>query len=183
MKKSIIFALITMTLVFSSYVGGFYVGRNYSLGDTQILGLLPESTQPVTTASAIASDGTNAPVTTVIPSTAVSTLPTIPSSTATLPTEPTEPTVPPVTAPTMPPTVAPTVPPTTESTATKLININTATLEQLDTLPGIGPKLAQAIIDYRTEYGPFETPEDLLYVPGIGEKKLAAIIDLITTGG
>ncbi|MBR4972085.1 MAG: ComEA family DNA-binding protein [Oscillospiraceae bacterium] len=64
-----------------------------------------------------------------------------------------------------------------------LININTATLEQLDLLPGIGPVTAQAIIDYRTEFGPFETPEDLLHVKGIGEKKLAAILDFITTGG
>lgn len=64
-----------------------------------------------------------------------------------------------------------------------MININTATLEQLDLLPGIGPVTAQAIIDYRTEFGPFETPEDLLNVKGIGEKKLAAILEFITTGG
>ena len=73
--------------------------------------------------------------------------------------------------------------PTPASTAALLVNINTATAEQLDLLPGIGPVIVQAIIDYRTEYGPFTAPEDLLNVSGIGEKKLAAILEFITTGG
>ncbi len=55
------------------------------------------------------------------------------------------------------------------------VNINMANLEELDTLPGIGPKTAQAIIDYRETYGEFSSPEDLLNVRGIGPKKLAAI--------
>ena len=78
---------------------------------------------------------------------------------------------------------APTSDPSPTTSAALMININTATLEQLDLLPGIGPVTAQAIIDYRTEFGPFETPEDLLNVKGIGEKKLAAILEFITTGG
>lgn len=69
------------------------------------------------------------------------------------------------------------------ATSNGLININTATLEQLDTLPGIGPKLAQAIIDYRNEYGPFTCPEDLVNVSGIGEKTLEKLLDFITVGG
>lgn len=54
-----------------------------------------------------------------------------------------------------------------------LVNVNTATLEQLDTLTGIGPVLAQAILDDRAANGPYETEEDLLRVKGIGEAKVA----------
>ena len=53
-----------------------------------------------------------------------------------------------------------------------LVNINTADAEELETLTGIGPSLAQAIIDYRTEHGAFRSVEDLLLVKGIGEAKL-----------
>ena len=53
-----------------------------------------------------------------------------------------------------------------------LVNINTADAEELETLTGIGPSLAQAILDYRAEHGAFETAEDLLNVKGIGEAKL-----------
>ena len=63
------------------------------------------------------------------------------------------------------------------------ININTADLEELTALPGIGQVLGQRILDYRTENGSFETPEALLNVEGIGEGKLEDILDLIETGG
>ena len=53
-----------------------------------------------------------------------------------------------------------------------LVNINTADAEELETLTGIGPSLAQAIIDYRAEHGAFRSAEDLLLVKGIGEAKL-----------
>ena len=63
------------------------------------------------------------------------------------------------------------------------ININTATVEQLQTLPGIGPVLAQRIVDYRTENGNFSTVGALSNVDGIGETRLETIWDFVTTGG
>lgn len=53
-----------------------------------------------------------------------------------------------------------------------LVNVNTADAEELETLTGIGPALAQAIVDYRAEHGDFTAAEDLLNVKGIGEAKL-----------
>jgi len=61
-----------------------------------------------------------------------------------------------------------------------LININTATAAELDTLDGIGPTLAQRIIDYRTANGPFTAVEDINNVSGIGDKKYEAIKNSIT---
>ena len=70
--------------------------------------------------------------------------------------------------------------PQTTETNTELININTATLEELDSLPGIGPTIAQRIIDYRTANGPFLVPEDILNVSGIGPSTYDQIKDLIS---
>ena len=66
-----------------------------------------------------------------------------------------------------------------EPTREKPLNLNTATQAQLELLPGIGPALAQAILDYRAEFGPFTAPEQLMEVPGIGEKRFAAVEQLI----
>ena len=62
----------------------------------------------------------------------------------------------------------------------ELININTASLEELDSLPGIGPSIAQRIIDYRDQNGPFAAIEDILNVSGIGPSTFDQIKDLIT---
>ena len=75
------------------------------------------------------------------------------------------------------------VPSETAPTGPVIVNINTATAAELDTLPGIGPVLAGRIIDYREENGGFRAPEELTRVKGIGEATLKEIYDLITVGG
>ena len=64
--------------------------------------------------------------------------------------------------------------------AVTLVNVNTATAEELETLTGIGPVLAQSILDYRAEHGDFQTAEELLNVKGIGEAKLEGFRTQIT---
>ena len=59
------------------------------------------------------------------------------------------------------------------------ININTASTEELTTLPGIGPATAESIVKYREQNGPFESIEQLTIVKGIGTEKFIAIVDLI----
>ncbi|MCX7784761.1 MAG: helix-hairpin-helix domain-containing protein [candidate division WOR-3 bacterium] len=59
------------------------------------------------------------------------------------------------------------------------ININTASKEELISLPGIGPKIAQSIIDYRIKNGPFRSIKEIMNVKGIGPKRYEAIKDLI----
>ena len=56
------------------------------------------------------------------------------------------------------------------ATAAAPVNLNTATAEQLATIPGVGPKMAERIIDYRQKNGGFKKIEDLMNVKGIGEK-------------
>lgn len=60
-----------------------------------------------------------------------------------------------------------------------LMSINQATATDLESLPGVGPVLAERIVTFRDENGRFETVEDLLEVPGIGEAKLASLRDLV----
>jgi competence protein ComEA len=60
------------------------------------------------------------------------------------------------------------------------LNLNTATLEQLDTLSGIGPTTAQKILDFREEKGGFGSVEELGEIPGIGEKRLASLREEVT---
>lgn len=76
---------------------------------------------------------------------------------------------------------APTAAPTSGLTALPtLVDVNVATIEQLDTLPGIGPVTAQAILDWRAANGTFTSVDELLEVDGIGDATLADIRDLVT---
>ena len=60
------------------------------------------------------------------------------------------------------------------------VNINTATADQLDSLPGVGAKLAARIVDYRQKNGGFKKVEDLMNVQGIGEKNFLKLKPLVT---
>ncbi|ABW11538.1 helix-hairpin-helix motif [Parafrankia sp. EAN1pec] len=60
------------------------------------------------------------------------------------------------------------------------LNLNTATVEQLDALPGVGPVLAQRIIDWRAANGPFTSPDQLGEVSGVGDRRLADLLPLVT---
>jgi competence protein ComEA len=59
------------------------------------------------------------------------------------------------------------------------VNLNTATLEELITLDGIGQKVAERILNFREKNGPFQKPEDLMMVKGVGEKIFEANKDKI----
>jgi competence protein ComEA len=124
MKKASL-VLIILTLIFSAFAGGFFLGRNQNHSKVTVSTLTPTTT----------------------------------------------------------PSFAPTDPLSTEPTVPALVNLNTATAEQLITLPGIGETLAQRIIQYRHEHGPFQSIGELANVSGIGDKTLEDILDYITVGG
>ena len=72
---------------------------------------------------------------------------------------------------------------TRETIENTQLDINTASKVQLMDLPGIGEQLAERIICYRNDHGPFESTDDLLMIEGIGEKKLLDIETRIKVGG
>jgi competence protein ComEA len=75
---------------------------------------------------------------------------------------------------------SPDAPSAGESAAGGLISLSSATVEELDQLPGVGPITAQKIVDYRTEHGPFGSVDDLDAVPGIGPTRIEQLRDLVT---
>jgi competence protein ComEA len=73
----------------------------------------------------------------------------------------------------------------TRSVATKeenhpCINLNTASIDELETLPGIGRVIAERIVAYRTQFGPFRRPEHLMMVRGISDRKFREIQMLVS---
>jgi competence protein ComEA len=69
---------------------------------------------------------------------------------------------------------------TASSAAKIVVNLNSATADQLASLPGIGERTAQRIIEYRQKNGPFKKAEDLMNIQGIGEKSFLRLKDLVT---
>ncbi|HSN89530.1 MAG TPA: helix-hairpin-helix domain-containing protein [Thermoanaerobaculia bacterium] len=65
----------------------------------------------------------------------------------------------------------------------KKVNINSADASQLALLPRVGPSVAQRIVEFRKENGPFKSPDDLMLVRGIGEKTYALIKPFVATSG
>jgi competence protein ComEA len=63
------------------------------------------------------------------------------------------------------------------------VDVNRATVQELETLPQVGPVLAQRIVEFREKHGPYKTVEDLIKVQGVGEKLLARLRDRVTVGG
>jgi competence protein ComEA len=66
-----------------------------------------------------------------------------------------------------------------DAAASAPIQLSTATVEQLDSLPGVGPATAQKILDYRTKHGAFSSVDELDAVPGIGPKRLEQLRELV----
>ncbi len=170
MKNSVTAVLLAITFAFAAFVAGFYTGKHSASPQTEIYGF--STTAP--TLSQTAGTDPVSPTSAATPGTSPS---STAATTATSPAPPATDTAPTVTTP------AETTPPTVGTTAPVNqfpININTATLEELDLIPGIGPVIAQRILDYRAEIGQFTSVEELLDVKGIGEKTLAKMLEYIT---
>lgn len=69
------------------------------------------------------------------------------------------------------------------SKSSPVVNVNTASATELEQVPGIGPKVAARIVDYRTKKGPFKKLEELMNVQGIGEKSFLKLRSQLTIAG
>lgn len=158
MKNKGLSYLACACLIIAAFLGGLYIGRG--IGSTPVYTVqTPAGTAQYTSAGEAGTTLSTAAATTPVSTTA------------------------PTDAPATQATVAPTQAATEPSVSGGSVNINTADLETLQTLPKIGPKLAQAIIDYRNENGPFQSIGQITDVPGIGTGIFKLIKDHITIGG
>lgn len=159
MKNSATAVLIAVTLAFAAFVGGFCLGRNYGSSDVEVSAFLdtsPSISPQTSSTSGQTSSQNPAPFSSGSPSASSASAPSATDTEATAA-----------------PTQANPFP----------ININTATVEQLKQIKGIGDVIALRIIEYRNQIGQFQHVEELLDVKGIGEKTLEKIRPYITIEG